>query len=47
LIAQNADRRNIVTMTPAGATHFERPDGLIADVQDELPARGHRASATC
>lgn len=31
-------RRNIVTMTPAGATHFERLDGLAADVQDELLA---------
>jgi DNA-binding MarR family transcriptional regulator len=25
-------------MTPAGATHFERLDGLAADVQDELLA---------
>jgi DNA-binding MarR family transcriptional regulator len=31
-------RRNIVTLTPAGAAQFERLDGLLADVQDELPA---------
>jgi MarR family transcriptional regulator, lower aerobic nicotinate degradation pathway regulator len=31
-------RRNIITITPAGTAHFQRLDGLLADVQDELLA---------
>ena len=29
-------RRNIITVTPAGTAHFERLDGILAGVQDEL-----------
>ena len=31
-------RRNIVTMTPAGAARLQRLDAVLADVQDELLA---------
>jgi DNA-binding MarR family transcriptional regulator len=31
-------RRNIVTMTPAGAARLQRLDDVLADVQDELLA---------
>jgi DNA-binding MarR family transcriptional regulator len=31
-------RRNVISITPAGATHLQRLDGLLADVQDELLA---------
>lgn len=31
-------RRNTVTITPAGIAQFERLDGIVADVQDELLA---------
>jgi DNA-binding MarR family transcriptional regulator len=31
-------RRNVITITPAGAAHFERLDRLLAGVQDELLA---------
>jgi len=31
-------RRNVITITPAGAAHLHRLDGLLADVQDELLA---------
>ena len=31
-------RRNVVTMTPAGAAQLERLDSLVASVQDELLA---------
>ena len=29
-------RRNVITITPAGAAHLQRLDELLADVQDEL-----------
>ena len=29
-------RRNIITVTPAGTAHFERLDGILVGVQDEL-----------
>jgi DNA-binding MarR family transcriptional regulator len=29
-------RRNIITITPDGAAHFERLDGILVGVQDEL-----------
>jgi DNA-binding MarR family transcriptional regulator len=31
-------RRNVITITPAGAEYFQRLDGLLASVQDELLA---------
>jgi len=31
-------RRNVITITPAGAAHLQRLDGLLTDVQDELLA---------
>jgi DNA-binding MarR family transcriptional regulator len=31
-------RRNIITITPAGAAHLRRLDSLLDDVQDELLA---------
>ena len=31
-------RRNVITITPAGAAHLQRLDGLLAGVQDKLLA---------
>ncbi|MFI9001287.1 MarR family winged helix-turn-helix transcriptional regulator [Streptomyces sp. NPDC053541] len=31
-------RRNVVTLTPQGAEHLERLDGIVTEVQDELMA---------
>ncbi|HEY4853065.1 MAG TPA: MarR family transcriptional regulator [Streptosporangiaceae bacterium] len=31
-------RRNIITITPAGTAHFQRLDGILAVVQDDLLA---------
>jgi len=31
-------RRNVITLTPAGTAHLQRLDGLLTDVQDELLA---------
>ena len=31
-------RRNVITITPAGATHLGRLEELLADVQDDLAA---------
>ena len=31
-------RRNIITITPAGTAHFQRLDGILVDVQDDLLA---------
>jgi DNA-binding MarR family transcriptional regulator len=29
-------RRNTITITPTGSAHFQRLDGIVADIQDEL-----------
>ena len=42
-------RRNVISITPAGAAHLQRLDGLLTDVQDELLAplsRGERDQLT-
>lgn len=31
-------RRNIITITPAGAKHLQRLDGVLAEIQDDLLA---------